>query len=437
MNALKRETRFKSTEIDWLEMIPSNWGETKVKYLFNERVEKGFPNEPLLTATQSQGVIRKEDYEHSTVTAQKDLHLLKLVRIGDFVISLRSFQGGIEIAHYQGIISPAYTVLNIEDNFESRYVKHLFKSRDFINGLTTFVTGIREGQNIDYSKFRRSFIPVPPFIKQIKIANFLDKKTAEIQRFIQLKEKTIELLKERKTAIITQAVTKGLNPNAEMKDSGIEWLGDIPAHWEVKKLKHLVKDKLKYGANESAELSNPEFPRYIRITDFNSEGTLRDDTFKSLPPKTAADFLLEKGDILFARSGGTVGKTFLFKNDAQSACFAGYLIRARVNSLITFELLFLYTKSGVYESWKDSIFNQATIQNIGADKYSTLQVPIPPINEQIKIVEMVNERVNELNYSIKRIVKEINLIKEYRESLISEAVTGKIDVSQYATEAHA
>src|SRR5690606_29258925 len=115
-----------------------------------ERVQKGFPSEPLLAATQNKGVVRKDDYGARTVTATKDLHLLKLVETGDFVISLRSFQGGIELAHCRGIISPAYTILEPRPGTQRAYFKSFFKSSSFIDGLTLFVTGIREGQNIDY-----------------------------------------------------------------------------------------------------------------------------------------------------------------------------------------------------------------------------------------------------------------------------------------------
>lgn len=139
------------------------------------------------------------------------------------------------------------------------------------------------------------------------------------------------------------------------KDSGIEWIGEIPEHWEVKRLKWILSENLKYGANESAELDNPEFPRYIRITDFGDDGRLKSDTFKSLPYEIAKDYMLEEGDILFARSGATVGKTFQFKNYEGLACFAGYLIKAKPNSEIAnSDYVYLFTKSSGYESWKVS-----------------------------------------------------------------------------------
>ena len=130
------------------------------------------------------------------------------------------------------------------------------------------------------------------------------------------------------------------------KDSGIEWLGKLPADWRIKRLKYLAEGKLEYGANEVAEFDDIGLPRYIRITDFGDDGNLRDDTFKSLTMEQAKGYFLAEGDVLFARSGATVGKTFQFKQYKGRACFAGYLIKARPNKKILLsDFLYLFTKS--------------------------------------------------------------------------------------------
>ena len=158
---MEKYSSYKDSGVHWLGEIPSHWSLRKMKYTFVERSQKGFPKEPLLAATQSYGVIKKEDYEVRTVEALKNLETLKLVEIGDFVISLRSFQGGIEYSHCRGIISPAYTILT-PTHITTDYFKFLGKSSIFINLLKSTVTGIREGQNIDYNKLKSEYMPIPP-----------------------------------------------------------------------------------------------------------------------------------------------------------------------------------------------------------------------------------------------------------------------------------
>jgi len=237
----------------------------------------------------------------------------------------------------------------------------------------------------------------------------------------------IELLEERKKKVISKNIAQWIH--TELKASGVSWIEKIPTHWSVLNLKYLLKSKLKYGANEEAKDANPEHPRYIRITDFGFDGKLSDDTFRSLPLKKAKEYLLNEGDILFARSGATVGKTFQFKEYNGLACFAGYLIKASPNvKKILSDFLYLYTQSSLFEEWKNRIFDKATIENIGADKYAVLKVIVPPIDEQIQIVSFVQNESSEINLAISKAQKEIASIKEYREALITQIVTGQLKV---------
>ncbi len=178
---MKRYERYKPTGIAWLPEIPEHWGSVKMKYCFDQRSEKGYPDEPLLCATQSKGVIPQSLYENRVVVVNKGFEGLKLVKVGDFVISLRSFQGGIEYAYYQGIISAAYTILAPKNERNSQYFKYMFKSHPFIQLLQTCVTGIREGQNINYAILGNNFIPIPPIAEQQKIVAFLDKRITLIE----------------------------------------------------------------------------------------------------------------------------------------------------------------------------------------------------------------------------------------------------------------
>ena len=161
-NNLSAYHSYKPSGVEWLGDVPAHWELRRTKTLLRERSEKGRPSEALLAATQTKGVVRKEQYENRTVLALKDLHLLKFVKIGDFVISLRSFQGGIEYAREQGIISPAYTILYTADSSLRDYLALLFKSKPYLENITLHVTGIRQGQNIDYSELSRSYLPLPP-----------------------------------------------------------------------------------------------------------------------------------------------------------------------------------------------------------------------------------------------------------------------------------
>lgn len=197
----------KDSGIPWIGMIPEHWGTRKIKFLFKERSEKGFPNEPVLCATQKYGVIPQEMYENRVVVVNKGLEGLKLVKVGDFVISLRSFQGGIEYAYYQGIISAAYTILEPSEEVDSNYIKYLFKSHPFICLLQTCVTGIREGQNINYDMLRKNSIMLPPLSEQQAIVMYIDSKLSKIDQYMADLQAEIDYLKEFKQRLISDAVT--------------------------------------------------------------------------------------------------------------------------------------------------------------------------------------------------------------------------------------
>ena len=207
------------------------------------------------------------------------------------------------------------------------------------------------------------------------------------------------------------------------KDSRVEWLGKIPKHWKSTKLKRVIAESLKYGANESAELEDRELPRYIRITDFGDDGKLKDETFKSLPFNIANQYLLEEGDLLFARSGATVGKTFQFKNYNGIACFAGYLIKAKpCKWLLESDFLYYFTKSIGYDEWKNLIFTQATIQNIGADKYQYLPITIPPITEQKAIANYLDLACERIDIIIAIKEEQLKKIEDYLSRKIDEII---------------
>jgi type I restriction enzyme, S subunit len=270
---------------------------------------------------------------------------------------------------------------------------------------------------------------LPPFDEQRTIADYLDRETARLDALVAAKERMLELLAEKRRALITRAVTRGLDPHAPLRDSGIPGLGRIPAHWTAARMKFLATEPLSYGGNEGGLEDDPTFPRFVRITDVDSEGNLRDKTFKSLPPEVAEPYLLRDGDVLLARSGATVGKAFIYKPTWGVACFAGYLIRCRCNPvLMQPDFLYAYTQTEPYWWQVREGTIQATIQNFSAEKYADLVVTVPPLGEQKAIIAHIAVETLKLDALRAATERTIDLLRERRAALIAAAVTGRLDV---------
>lgn len=210
----------------------------------------------------------------------------------------------------------------------------------------------------------------------------------------------------------------------KMKGSGIEWIGEIPTDFSLYKLKYLLSSPLCYGANESGTLYSDILPRYIRITDISPNGTLKNSGMLSLDESSAQNYMLHEGDILFARSGATVGKSFIYHNYYGRAAYAGYLIKASFNRLVLPEFVYYYTCSSAYEIWKNSIFIQSTIQNIGADRYSNLPISVPnSIDKQLRIVRYLNNFCSKFDAIIYNLQTSIEDYKKLKQAIITQAVT--------------
>lgn len=209
----------------------------------------------------------------------------------------------------------------------------------------------------------------------------------------------------------------------KMKDSGIEWIGEIPTDFSLYKLKYLLSSPLCYGANESGTLYSDILPRYIRITDISPNGTLKNSGMLSLDESSAQNYMLHEGDILFARSGATVGKSFIYHNYYGRAAYAGYLIKASFNRLVLPEFVYYYTCSSAYEIWKNSIFIQSTIQNIGADRYSNLPISVPnSIDKQLRIVRYLNNFCSKFDAIIYNLQTSIEDYKKLKQAVITQAI---------------
>lgn len=213
---LNPNVKLKDGRTTFFGQIPAHWEERKMKYCFTERSEKNHPDEPILCATQSQGVIPQSMYQNRVVVVNKGFEGLKFVKVGDFVISLRSFEGGIEYAYYQGIISAAYTILTPKDAVCAEYFKFLFKCYPFIQLLQTCVTGIREGQNINYQMLGRKYIPLPSLDEQQAIVAYIEEKCQKIDTLTTELQAEIDYLKEYKQRLIADVVTGQVDVQNEM-----------------------------------------------------------------------------------------------------------------------------------------------------------------------------------------------------------------------------
>ena len=207
------------------------------------------------------------------------------------------------------------------------------------------------------------------------------------------------------------------------RPSGVEWLGQIPEHWEVRPFRRLLRESLKYGANEAADSDDPSLPRFIRITDIDNGGRLRDDTFRSLPFNVAMPYLLESGDLLFARSG-SVGRTFLYDESCGACAYAGYLIRARLDWKRAIPAFISYfSSSRSYDSWIQTEAIQSTIENVNAERYSRMPIPVPPLDEQEAVVAFLDDQTAKIDTLVAKNRLLLERLSEYRTALITRTVT--------------
>ena len=235
-----RYDKYKDSGIEWIGEIPEHWELRKGKNLFKLRNSKGNINAILLAATQKFGMIPQTQVEGVVQVKQNtDLNTFRTVHKNDYVISLRSFQGGFEMSEYEGVCSPAYQVFYSKTPCCNSFFKYMFKSYGFISQINAFTLGIREGKNIQYEDFSVMKLPLPTLQEQQSIATYLDQKSGEIDELITLQEEMITKLQSYKQSVITEAVTKGLDKNIPLKDSGVEWIGEIPEHWDICKLKNI------------------------------------------------------------------------------------------------------------------------------------------------------------------------------------------------------
>ncbi len=361
--------------------------------------------------------ITQDGYDDTGVTLvpENSIVLTKRAPIGLLAIL------GVEACSNQG----CFLLVPKNEIIPEFYYYFLFANKDYLQILGRGSTFMELSLD-DIKSFK---VPLYSQQKQKKIADFLDRETEQIDSLIKFKENQLKLLSEKRQSLITQAVTKGLNSEIRFKDSGIDWIGLIPEHWIIPQLKYISKIPLQYGANEAALDENPNNPRFVRITDIDENGNLRPETFKSLEYKIAEPFLLEDGDLLFARSGATVGKSFMYQNSWGTACFAGYLIRMRCDKRkVLPKFLNFITQSNYYWDQVNAGLIQATIQNFSGEKYGAMKILLPPLFEQEEIVTYLENEMQTFELIKQKTILSIEYLKEKRETLISSTVTDQLEI---------
>lgn len=416
----------KDSGIEWVGQIPKGWELRRAKTLFTQRNSKGNGIEVLLSPTQKYGVVPQSQLEGVVqVKEDTDLQMFKTVHKGDFVISLRSFQGGFEYSLYEGVCSPAYQVFYPTSPICDTYYRYLFKSQSFISKMNNLTVGIREGKNIQYVDFANSQIPVPSLAEQERIAAFLDAECAEIDAVLEKTRASIEEYKKLKQAVITQAVTKGIRGDRPMKDSGIEWIGDIPAEWNKDKV---IRVFSVIGSGTTPKSSDENLfdgnTPWIQSGDINGENLFvtKNCVSNSAIESYSALRVYQAPYLVVAMYGASVGNLSLSMIDAcvnQACCV---LKKPTINLKFSFY---------IFKAVKDYLARKAVgggQPNISQETIKQLWLPIPSADEQIEISNYLDEKCRSVDALIAKKQQYLTGIENYKKSLIYEYVTGKKEV---------
>ncbi|BDO08860.1 restriction endonuclease subunit S [Aeromonas hydrophila] len=421
---------YKDSGIAWLGNAPSHWAVFHGKRLLTQCRETARPESTQLAASQAYGVIPQsllmEMTGNKVMLALKGTDNFKHVSENDFVISLRSFEGGIEHSSYSGCVSPAYTVLQAVKPIYPWFYRYLFKSSPYIAALQASTDSLRDGKSITFEQFGAISLPLPSHEEQRTIAAFLDYETARIDRLIAQQQRLIELLKEKRQAVISHAITKGLNPNAPMKDSGVEWLGQVPEHWGVSALGYYSmlntgatpdRSKNQYWGGTIPWIKTGEV-RYDTI--YETEETITQAALSETSVR-----LSKPGTLLMAMYGQgiTRGRVAIL---GVSATYNQACVAITPNSKLTNDFLKFFFMAG-YDALRDG-GNETSQMNLNADIVSKFKVLVPSYEEQIDIVSFLRIKLAHYEQLINKSEHAIALMQERRTALISAAVTGKIDL---------
>ncbi len=410
LNKYQAYPEYRDSGMEWLGEIPRTWQTYTGKRLFSSVRTPALSNDEQLAASQKYGVIPQtlmmQLNDSKVMLALKGTDSFRHVEKNNFVISLRSFEGGIEHSNYQGCVSPAYTVLKSVNDISFSFYRYLLKSEPYISALQASTDSLRDGKSINYEQFGAITLPSPSLPEQSIIAHFLDHETAKIDNLIEKQQQLIELLKEKRQAVISHAVTKGLNPDVPMKDSGVEWLDEIPEHWRICKLKNLAK--ICNGQDYKLVQAETGYPVIGSGGQFAWANT----------------FLYDKLSVLLGRKG-TIDKP-LYIDKAFWTVDTMYYTEV-FDCIIEKYLYYLALTIQFNRYATNTALPSMTQEHLGNYSFSLSF----NLSEQKLIINSIEKSLIKIDALTEKQLKQIELLKERRTALISAAVTGKIDLRNW------
>ncbi len=434
--AMPKYEAYRETSVDWLGIIPEHWELTRLATRFKERREKVSDKEyPPLSVTKN-GIVPQLDSAAKT----NDGDNRKLVKKGDFVINSRSDRKGSSgVSDRDGSVSLINIVLEPQE-INPLYCNYLLKSYNFIEEFYRMGHGIvADLWTTRYDEMKAVMMGMPPIPEQTAIAKFLDRKTTQIDQAIAIKEKQITLLKERKQILIQNAVTRGLDPNVPMKDSGVEWIGKIPEHWSIIPIKYLKKNIKNsfvdgpFGSNLKSEHYVENGDNYVVESGFITTGKFINKEFKTITEKhfnSISRSECKGGDVIIAKIGANYGMAAELPSLDKRAVVSGNSLKitldnANIKNDLFVKLLGVAKSTGGY----NDIVNISAQPALSLGGLNNLRLPIAPIDEQQCIVDYMESKTSKLERAIDLQQQQIDKFKEYKTTLINSAVTGKIKVA--------
>ena len=428
LNTYPKYDSYKDSRVDWLGDIPEHWNVLPLDVISKIKSISGYPNETLLSVYLNEGVIRYNDVkEKRTNATSTNLDNYQLVDTGDFVLNnQQAWRGSVGVSSYRGIVSPAYIILELSKILESNFANYIFRSEHMIYQYVIHSKGVGTIQrNLYWQSFKKSICLIPPISEQTAIANFLDQKTLQIDQAIELKQQQIERLNEYKQIVIQNAVTKGLDPNVPMKNSGTDWIGDVPDHWEVKAIKRI--SRVARGASPRP-IDDPRYfddegeYAWVRIKDVTASNRYLTETTQSLSKLGSLLSVRMQPDEIFLSIAGSVGKPIITK--IKACIHDGFVYFPDWNQSEEF-LYYIFLSGQPYLG----LGKIGTQLNLNSETVGSIKIGLPPIDEQKRIVEYLDIETNKANELIEFQKNQIERLKEYKTILINQAVTGKIKVS--------